>query len=82
MGYRGCEMSTHPAAYLPDDHPVLSSPERAVERLDLGRTKALELIATGELESVGISRSRRIPAEAVTCYVVRLRVDQNGQAAS
>jgi len=52
---------------------ILLTPERAAERLDLGRTKVYELMASGELESVRIGRSRRIPADALVAYVVRLR---------
>jgi excisionase family DNA binding protein len=55
---------------------LLLSPERVSERLDMGRTKVYELIATGELESVRIGRSRRVPAEAVESFVARLRAGQ------
>lgn len=61
---------------MPEDNQLLLTPERAAERLDLGRTKIFELMATGELESVRIGRSRRIPADAVTSYVERLRAEQ------
>jgi excisionase family DNA binding protein len=52
---------------------LLLSPKRVAERLDMGRTKISELISTGELESVRIGRSRRVPADAVSSYVERLR---------
>lgn len=67
---------------MPEDHQLLLSPERAAERLDLGRSKIFELIATGELESVRIGRARRIPADAVRDYIARLRSDQGSRAAS
>jgi len=55
------------------ESPILLAPERAAERLDIGRTKVFELIATGELESVRIGRARRIPLAALEAYVDRLR---------
>ena len=42
------------------DSRLLLTPERAAERLDVGRTTVYGLLATGELESVRIGRSRRI----------------------
>ncbi len=52
---------------------MLLTPERAADQLDIGRTTVYGLIATGELDSVKIGRSRRIPAEALVAYVERLR---------
>jgi excisionase family DNA binding protein len=58
---------------MTDQSPLLLSPERVSERLDMGRTKVYQLIATGELESVKIGRSRRVPADAVHTFIGRLR---------
>lgn len=55
------------------DERILLTPERAAERLDIGRTTVYGLIDSGELESVKIGRSRRIPADALIAYVERLR---------
>ncbi len=55
---------------------LLLTPERAAERLDLGRTTVYALIASGELGSVKIGRSRRIPIDALTSYVDSLRRQQ------
>ncbi len=52
---------------------LLLTPERTAEVLDVGRTTVYGLISSGELASVKIGRSRRIPADAVTDYVARLR---------
>lgn len=52
---------------------LLLTPERAAERLDVGRTTIYDLMKSGELESVSIGRSRRIPADALIAYVERLR---------
>lgn len=52
---------------------ILLTPERAAEQLDIGRTTVYGLMASGELASVKIGRSRRIPADALVAYVDRLR---------
>lgn len=67
---------------MSEESPLLLSPERAADRLDLGRSKIFELLATGELESVLIGRSRRIPVDALADYIARLRADQGKKAAS
>lgn len=53
--------------------------EQAAERTTLGRTKMYELIKSGEIQSVKIGRSRRIPVEALDAYVARL-LDEQRQA--
>ena len=55
------------------DTRLLLTPERTAERLDVSRTTVYALLASGELESVRIGRSRRIPVQAVEGYVARLR---------
>jgi excisionase family DNA binding protein len=65
-----------------ENSPLLLTVERAAERLDVGRTKVFELMATGELESVEIGRARRIPAEALRGYVDRLRAEQREREAA
>lgn len=50
-------------------------------KLGLGRTTLWELISTGEIETVKIGRSRRIPADALVAYVDRLRENQPQGAA-
>jgi excisionase family DNA binding protein len=52
---------------------LLLKPEEAAEVLSIGRSKIYELIGTGELASVRIGASRRIPAEALVEFVNRLR---------
>jgi excisionase family DNA binding protein len=51
----------------------LVTPEQAATSLALGRTKVYELLRNGELESVCIGSSRRIPREALEEYVRTLR---------
>lgn len=51
---------------------VLLTVEQAAHRLSISRTKMFQLIKGGEISSVRIGRSRRVPAEALTAYVERL----------
>ncbi len=44
---------------------LLHKPESAAAVLGIGRSKLFELIAAGEIETVQIGRSRRIPAQAL-----------------
>ena len=52
---------------------LLLRPEEVAELISMGRTKVYELMKTGELESVQIGSSRRVPATAIAEYVGRLR---------
>lgn len=52
---------------------LLYRPEDAAAALDISRAKFFQLLAAGEIESVQIGRSRRVPAEALVAYVQRLR---------
>jgi excisionase family DNA binding protein len=51
---------------------TLLSIGEAGEALHLGETKVKQLVASGELVSVKIGKSRRIPASAVQDFVNRL----------
>ena len=51
---------------------LLLRPEEVARSLAIGRTAVFELIRTGELRSVKIGKSRRIPADAVVEYVAGL----------
>lgn len=53
--------------------PVLLTPREAAAALGIGRSKLYELLQTGVLESVHIGACRRIPTEAITALVARLR---------
>lgn len=52
---------------------LLLKPEEAAEVLSIGRSKVYELIGTGELASVRIGASRRVPAEALAEFVSQLQ---------
>ena len=51
---------------------LLLRPEEVARALGVGRTTVFELIRAGELRSVKIGKSRRIPTEAVREYVAGL----------
>ena len=53
--------------------PALLTVEQAAMSLAICRTKVYELLRNGELESVQIGSSRRIPEVCVTEYIQRLR---------
>ncbi len=52
---------------------MLLTAEQAAQSLAIGRTKVFELIRSGELESIRIGSSRRIPIDAIESFVFRLR---------
>lgn len=52
---------------------LLLRPEEAAEVLSIGRSRLYELLGRGELASVRIGTSRRVPAEDLVRYVERLR---------
>ena len=54
------------------DAPLLYTPEGAAAKIATGRTTIYALMASGELRSVKIGRSRRVPAAALEEYVTRL----------
>jgi len=51
----------------------LLSVEEVARALRLGRSKTYELIASGELETVLIGRSVRVPVDAIERFVDGLR---------
>lgn len=61
---------------------LLLKPEEAAELLSIGRSKVYELIGTGELASVRIGTSRRIPADALAEFVEELRSPVMNQVAT
>ncbi len=61
--------------------PILLTPTEAARALGIGRSKLCELMQAGILESVHIGACRRIPTEAVTALVSRLRQAEAGAEA-
>ncbi|KKL85469.1 hypothetical protein LCGC14_1954430 [marine sediment metagenome] len=56
--------------------PLLLTTKAAAARLSLAESTLRSLLASGEIESIAIGRSRRIPADALDAYVQRLRAEQ------
>jgi excisionase family DNA binding protein len=52
---------------------LLLTPIEAARALGIGRSKLYELMQAGTIESIHIGRCRRIPAEALTGLIDRLR---------
>lgn len=51
----------------------LHKPEQVAQRFEVSRTKIYELMRTGELRSVRIGGSRRIPESAVSEFLACLK---------
>ncbi len=51
------------------DQPLLLRTEQVVKKLGLSRSTVAVLLATGELESIKIGRSRRIPVDALHRFI-------------
>jgi excisionase family DNA binding protein len=51
---------------------LLLTPEEAAEVLGIGRTKVYALMADGDLLSVRIGKSRRLPVGGLNDYIERL----------
>jgi excisionase family DNA binding protein len=72
-------LSEHSTLAVPtDDDPtlVLLTVEEAARRLRIGRTTCFNLVSSGALESVKVGHLRRVPADAVPAFVMRLRTAQ------
>ena len=55
--------------------PLLLTPTEAARALGIGRSKLYKLLKSGELQSVRIGACRRIPTDALSDLVARLRAD-------
>ena len=59
-----------------DANPLLLTPKAAAERLSLAESTLYQLLTSGQIESVKIGRARRVPIDALTAYISRLREEQ------
>ena len=57
---------------------LLLNAREAADVLGISRTKVYDLLRVGEIESVRIGGVRRIPSDALTAYVERLRTECSG----
>lgn len=64
-------MDTSTTTNGPTDRLLLTVSE-AASCLGIGRSTLYELVASGEIESVTIGRSRRVPVASLAVYVDRL----------
>jgi excisionase family DNA binding protein len=55
------------------DEKLLLTVDEAAQRLGIGRSHAYVYVLRGELESVKLGRSRRVPLSALEEFVRRLR---------
>ncbi len=67
------EDATPPTVPAPPVERLVYTIREAAAVLRISRTKLYELLTAGEIESVHIGRSRKIPAAALRAYIDRLR---------
>lgn len=72
--------TTHPkggiTTSIQPDTPLIYTIPEAAHVLRISRTKLYELLTTGQIESIHIGRSRKIPADALHAYINRLRTEE------
>ncbi len=56
--------------------PLLLTTEEAARQLSISRSSLYELLLTGQVVSIKIGRSRRVPLDALTDYIDRKRGEQ------
>ena len=61
-----------------ESNPLLLTVEEAARRLSLSRTVLYELVLTHQITSLKIGRSRRIPLDALTDFIDKLKREQGG----
>jgi excisionase family DNA binding protein len=77
---RDSTTGTRSTLSVPRDHPetdqkLLLTVEEAARRLSIGRPKMYELVMHGEVVSIKMGASRRIPVQALEDYVRRLSAE-------
>lgn len=60
--------------------PMMLTAEQAARELGIGRTRVFALIAAGDIRSVKIGASRRIPRTEVARYIEQLLAAASDQA--
>jgi excisionase family DNA binding protein len=59
---------------------LLLTVEQAAEELQIGRTKMFALLDRGEVASIKVGGSRRVPYDELVTYVKRLIAEQSGES--
>lgn len=59
---------------------LLLTAEEAAKELRIGRTRMWDLITRGEVVSIKVGGSRRVPYDELTAYVKRLVAEQAGDS--
>ena len=59
-----------------DDNKVLLTVTEAAKRLSLSRTFTYELVMRGDLESLKLGKSRRVPVDALDKFVQARRAER------
>ena len=57
---------------------LLLTAEEAAKELRIGRTRMWDLITHGEVVSVKVGGSRRVPYDELAAYIKRLVAEQSG----
>ncbi len=58
------------------DGRLLLRPEKTADILDLSRAKIFLMLASGELPSIKIGRSRRVPVDALKAWIADQMMEQ------
>jgi excisionase family DNA binding protein len=58
---------------------ILLTPEEAAKELRIGRSRMYEMLRRGDVLSVKVGGSRRVPYEALQAYVRRLVDEQRSE---
>ena len=64
----------HPAS---EAYPICVRIDRAMQMLDIGKTKLYELIAEGELEAIHIGRRTLVIQSSIDALILRLRFESS-----
>ena len=61
-----------------DNSRILLRVGEAAERLSVSRSKAYQLVQSGEIPSIRLGRSLRVPVEALAEVIEKLRKEPRG----
>lgn len=60
-----------------EERPICVRVGRAMQTLDIGKTKLYELIAEGELEAIRIGRRTLVMQSSIDALILRLRLENS-----